>query len=148
MKKQSIKINVAVNCIIENNGKFLLVKQARPEKVKGKWGLPGGKVEKGESFSEAIIRETQEEIGLSITKYKYIGCKQKFPQETLKHFFAVISYDGEVNFAPNELLDAKWFALSEIKKIKDELRKDWVLEVILEYSKNKHIINAPNLIKK
>jgi ADP-ribose pyrophosphatase YjhB (NUDIX family) len=40
METESVKCIVAVNAIITYKGKILLIKQNRPEKAKGKWGLP------------------------------------------------------------------------------------------------------------
>ena len=123
MRNKSIQINVAVNCIIKRKNKYLLVQQARPEKAKGKWNLPGGKVDIGESFSDALIREVKEEVGLDVIKYSYIGCKHEFPQETLKHFFIVSVFKGIIKFPKDELVDAKWFTIKEIENIKNQLRK-------------------------
>jgi len=43
----------------------LLLKRAKGTGEAGKWGLPGGKVEKGESMIAGAVRETQEETGIS-----------------------------------------------------------------------------------
>jgi 8-oxo-dGTP pyrophosphatase MutT (NUDIX family) len=54
----------AVCILIETpNDKFIAVSRRNSET---RWGLPGGKVDSGESNVEAIIRETLEEIGLEV----------------------------------------------------------------------------------
>jgi len=46
-------------------GRLLLVKRRRAPEA-GHWGLPGGKVEFGETLVEAVAREIQEELGVVI----------------------------------------------------------------------------------
>ncbi len=52
-----------VCAIIEHAGLVLLAKRPAHKHLGGKWEFPGGKVEFGESPSEAIVREIREELG-------------------------------------------------------------------------------------
>jgi len=55
-----------VAAVIEHEGKILACRR-RPEKAAGgKWEFPGGKLEKGETHSEALVREIREELSTSI----------------------------------------------------------------------------------
>ena len=49
--------------VVENEGKFLLVKE---RKTGGTWYLPAGRVELGETIFEAVVRETKEEAGVDV----------------------------------------------------------------------------------
>lgn len=55
----------AVAAIIVEDGRILLVKRG-VEPSKGKWSIPGGSVEWGESLTDALRREVREETGLEI----------------------------------------------------------------------------------
>jgi len=57
---------VAVGAIIVQAGRVLLVRR-RHEPLAGRWSLPGGGVELGETLVEAIAREVREETGLDVT---------------------------------------------------------------------------------
>lgn len=52
-----------VGALVEQAGRVLLV---RTDKWRGLWGVPGGKVEWGESLEEALRREFREEVGLEL----------------------------------------------------------------------------------
>lgn len=57
---------VGVGAIIFWKESVLLVRRGR-QPAYGKWSLPGGLVELGESLKEAVMREVREEVGLDVT---------------------------------------------------------------------------------
>lgn len=60
--------------IRDENGRCLLLKRSASSKGNpGKWDLPGGKVDAGENFEEALIREVAEETGLRISVGRVAG---------------------------------------------------------------------------
>jgi ADP-ribose pyrophosphatase YjhB (NUDIX family) len=62
-----------VGAIIKDEaGRLLLVKRGH-EPGKGLWSVPGGRVEAGESDTEALIREVREETGLIVAPGRLVG---------------------------------------------------------------------------
>ncbi|GER83173.1 MAG: NUDIX hydrolase [Thermogemmatispora sp.] len=59
----------AVNVVVENEGRFLVVRTAR-----GTWSFPGGFMRWRETPFEAAVRECEEETGLRIRAQSIIGC--------------------------------------------------------------------------
>ena len=55
--------HVAVHAIVEKNDSLLLVKRAPHLSEGGKWGLPGGFLDRDETLAEGILRELREETG-------------------------------------------------------------------------------------
>lgn len=53
--------------IIEQDGHVLACRRNSDRALGGKWEFPGGKLEPGESPSQALIREIREELGVHIT---------------------------------------------------------------------------------
>ncbi|MBO4669907.1 MAG: 8-oxo-dGTP diphosphatase [Lachnospiraceae bacterium] len=70
------RVELAVLCLIKDGDRVLL--QNRVKKDWQGYTLPGGHVEPGESFVDAVVREMKEETGLTIEKPKLVGIKQ-FP---------------------------------------------------------------------
>ena len=63
--------NVAVG-VIWNNGKILISKRRENGLLGGLWEFPGGKIEKGESARECIIREVKEELGVLVQPTSFL----------------------------------------------------------------------------
>mgnify|MGYP006279616147 CR=1 FL=1 len=59
-------VDVAVGVLIDPQGRFLLTTRPPGKAYAGYWEFPGGKVEAGESVEQALRRELQEEIGVTI----------------------------------------------------------------------------------
>ena len=62
--------HVGVYGLIVSEGQVLLVEKSRGPYI-GKWDLPGGKIEFGESPDTTLIREILEETGLEIESYSF-----------------------------------------------------------------------------
>jgi len=57
---------VAACALIDVDGRILISRRPEGKPMAGYWEFPGGKVEEGERPEEALIRELQEELGISI----------------------------------------------------------------------------------
>jgi 8-oxo-dGTP diphosphatase len=72
---------VGVGAVVVDEGRVLLVQRAR-EPSKGKWSLPGGMLELGESLSEGIAREVEEETGLIVEPVELIELIDRIVKES------------------------------------------------------------------
>ncbi len=70
---------LAVRALIsDDNGKILIIKRSTDSKTNpGKWELPGGKVDQGESFDQALLREVYEETNLKISLDHVVGASEQ-----------------------------------------------------------------------
>ncbi|GGZ42222.1 DNA mismatch repair protein MutT [Streptomyces inusitatus] len=55
---------VVVAGALYDRGRLLAARRSAPQEVAGRWELPGGKLEPGESAPEALVRELREELGV------------------------------------------------------------------------------------
>ena len=86
----------------------------------GRWQLPKGLVDPGESNAEAAAREVREEAGvnceivkeLEAIDYWYVERHGKVPERIHKtvHFFLMRHLDGDVADHDNEVNEARWVA--------------------------------------
>ena len=65
MARVPVPTNVYVHVLVEEDGRYLLIQEAKPE-IGCPWCYPAGGVEPGESLGEAVVRETLEETGLTV----------------------------------------------------------------------------------
>ncbi len=63
---------VHVSVVVEAAGDLLMVQEGKPD-VQGKWNLPGGHVEVGETVTGAAVREVREETGLDVEVSGLVG---------------------------------------------------------------------------
>jgi len=76
MPQKPFALSVKV-LICDAEGRCLLLKRSMASKNnKGKWDLPGGKVDAGETFDEALRREVAEETGLEVSLERVLGAAE------------------------------------------------------------------------
>lgn len=71
---------VGVGAVVVDDGRVLLVQRGR-EPLKGKWSLPGGMLELGESLHEGVVREVEEETGLRVEPTELIELLDRIVRE-------------------------------------------------------------------
>ena len=85
MTRKPFRLSAKV-LILDAEGRCLLLRRSRASRANaGKWEFPGGKVDAGESFEEALMREVEEETGLRIGLRRVLGAAQaETPPEPAK----------------------------------------------------------------
>jgi 8-oxo-dGTP diphosphatase len=118
------KVGVGFGVMLFRNGKILLGKRHEdPEKASselngaGKWTMPGGKLEFGETFEKGATREVMEETNIKLNKVEVL-CVNNNVVETA-HFvtLGLISEDFEGDakvMEPDEITMWEWFDLNEL----------------------------------
>ena len=110
-----LRINVVAGIIINQN-KILIGKRKDKDIGGGKWEFPGGKIEVGETNSEALKRELYEELGISVKIGKELMNYEHMFKTTIYNisFMEIIDYDGEIrNNAHSEINWVKFSNLLE-----------------------------------
>lgn len=139
----SVKI-IAGGGIVENEeGKILL--QYR----RGKWDLPKGKLDEGETIEECAVREVEEETGLQniqlgelagITHHFYTERGKNIDKET--HWFAM-KVSGIQKLIPQteeDILELRWVAENELQYYLSNTFPN-IVEIIEKYFDNHNQVN-------
>lgn len=131
-------MKVIVGGLIEKQGKFLLVQEAK-EKCRGKWNIPAGGIEENETVLEGAKREVFEETGYKIELTGLLPIINRNIENTdvLIFTFTTKILNENLTFNTDEILDVKWLSFEEIVNKKEELRDEYILDTIKAYLENK-----------
>lgn len=92
-------VSVAVGVLIRPDGRFLLASRPAGKPYANYWEFPGGKLEPGESVSEALARELHEELGVDIgPAVPWVVREFDYPHAHVRlHFCRVREWSGDVH---------------------------------------------------
>lgn len=104
-----VEVSAAILLRETDNGREYLLAQRPPGKVyAGYWEFPGGKLEAGESYRDALIRELHEELGIEIEHAAPWLCREfTYPHARVRlKFFRVTAWQGNIH--PHEHTGIEW----------------------------------------
>ncbi|MGN4127117.1 NUDIX hydrolase [Lysinibacillus sphaericus] len=119
MKKDRGKVWLGVAGVTVNAlGQWLVVKKAYSG-LQGRWSLPAGFVNAGETIDEAVVREIKEETGIDCVVSGLIGFRTGVIREEISDnmaiFYCRMSDEQQaLCIQKNELLEAKWLYPKEL----------------------------------
>lgn len=90
-----MKTTVVAAAILERDGRFLVTRRQAGTHLAGTWEFPGGKCEDGETLTECLARELQEELGMSAhVGTEVFTTEHEYPERRVRlHFFRCESAD-------------------------------------------------------
>jgi ADP-ribose pyrophosphatase YjhB (NUDIX family) len=114
---------VGVGAVILDGRRVLLVKRGGQPSA-GKWSLPGGLVDLGETTVEAIAREVAEECGLQIRIAGLAGIVDRVVRDDagrVRYHYVLVDYlayaDAGTAVAGSDAADVQWVDVDSVERL-------------------------------
>jgi len=111
--------NIGVGGAVVRDGQLLLVRRASRH-GRGNWQLPGGFIEPDETIEQAVVREVQEEAGVSAAVRGVLGLRNRYDPEQGNGVYIVLVLrlvSGEPKADGHEVDRAEFFTLEQIREL-------------------------------
>ena len=112
---------VGVGGVLIRDGRVLLIRRGKPP-LYGRWVVPGGTVELGESLEQALVREMREETGLEVVPLEILTVFDRIERDgdQVVYHYVIVDYlcrwlGGEA-LAASDALEAAWAALDDLPR--------------------------------
>ena len=99
--------------ILKNNNQVLICQRPANKSCGLLWEFPGGKVEPHETYEQCLIREIQEELGVTITDLKAFETVELPEKDLCLHFFTARIQSGDLT--RKEHASMEWVSRDELK---------------------------------
>lgn len=111
---------VGVGGVVVRDGRVLLIRRGK-EPLRGRWTVPGGTVELGESLEEALVREMEEETALRVEPVEVLTVFDRIEREgdRVVYHYVIVDFlcrwrGGEAR-AGSDALEAVWAAPEDLE---------------------------------
>ncbi len=97
-------LNVVAAVIHNRQGQILIAQRPLHKHQGGLWEFAGGKIDEGESATQALVRELQEELGITATQYRpLLTVEHHYTDKSVRlQVFRVTAFDGEAHGAEGQ----------------------------------------------
>jgi mutator protein MutT len=117
---------MGVGAVVVKQGRVLLVRRGN-EPMKGRWSLPGGLLELGESLATGVVREVREETGLDVEVVELIELLDRIHRQGPRVRYHYVIADYLCRVVGGELL-----AASDADQVRWVERSEWNSDSALE----------------
>ena len=108
---------VVVGTAIVHNGRMLAQQRRYPARDAGRWELPGGRVEAGESERDAVVRECKEELDVEVVPTGRVGTDVPLDNGMLLRIHTARLTDPEATPRAVEHREVRWVDAGELTSL-------------------------------
>jgi 8-oxo-dGTP diphosphatase len=114
---------VGVGAVVLDRGRVLLVRRGG-QPSSGRWSLPGGLVELGETTADAVRREIREECGIDITVGGLAGVVDRVTRDAegrVRYHYVLVDYlafaDTDAVVAGTDAAECRWVEIERVSEL-------------------------------
>jgi 8-oxo-dGTP diphosphatase len=126
--------SVGVGAVVIRDGRVLLIRRGK-EPLRGRWLVPGGTVELGETLEEAVVREIREETALEVSPLEVLTVFDRIDRQEgrVLYHYVIVDYLCEyLSGEPQAGSDAEAVALVAIQDLAAYDLPPKALEVVMD----------------
>ena len=109
-------MRIVVGAAIVSDGRLLVARRRKPPA--GRWELPGGKTEPGESAEEALVREVREELGCTVEVTGWLPGEERIDDRLRLRVGAALLVHGRPE--PRDHDELRWLTAATLEDV------DWL----------------------
>jgi 8-oxo-dGTP diphosphatase len=107
-------VQVVVATAVIRDGAVLAAQRSYPAEVAGRWELPGGRVEPGESEPDAVVRECREELAATVVAGARIGADVPVRDGMVLRLWSAGLAPGSAEPVAAEHLALRWTSAAQL----------------------------------
>lgn len=111
------QIAVAAGILTDSKGRVLIARRPEGAHQGGWWEFPGGKLRRGETPLQGLIRELREELGIEVRAARpLLAYRHEYPERVIDlHVWRVTEFVGEPAGVEGQPL--RWVAIAELTTV-------------------------------
>ncbi|MHC5109163.1 MAG: NUDIX hydrolase [Planctomycetota bacterium] len=115
--------------ILEDAGRFLMIRRAQYVTRPGTWCFPGGHINPDETTRQAVIRELHEELNIIVSAHRKLGYVRVIEYGYILAAWRVTLVEGEITPNPQEVAEARWCSPADMRTVQPALASN---EIVFE----------------